>query len=265
MLLILFYGRRQWQPTQVLLPGKSHGRRNLVGCSPWGQEELDTTERLHFHFSLPCTGEGNGNPLQCSCLQNPRDGGAWWASVYGVAQSRTRLKWLSSSILFYAFQIVPFLCQHVIWNQNWFIRETLHKVLAVYETFRDVCLAETWVVITVTAICMELLLCSRYDMKALHPLTLLILTPTFGLGTLSELVSESRSIAQSYLTLCNPMDCSRPGSSVHGILQTRRVEWVTIPFYRGSSQPRGRTQVFHFAGRFLTIWSTREAQEYWSG
>jgi len=56
-----------------------------------------TTERLHFHFSLSCTGEGNGNPLQCSCLENPRDGGAWWAAVYGVAQSRTRLKWLSSS------------------------------------------------------------------------------------------------------------------------------------------------------------------------
>ena len=56
------------------------------------REELDTTERLHFHFSLLCIGEGNGNPLQCSCLENPRDGGAWWAAVYGVAQSRTRLK-----------------------------------------------------------------------------------------------------------------------------------------------------------------------------
>ena len=55
------------------------------------------TERLHFHFSLSCIGEGNGNPLQCSCLENPRDGGAWWAAVYGVAQSRTWLKWLSSS------------------------------------------------------------------------------------------------------------------------------------------------------------------------
>ena len=54
------------------------------------------TERLHFHFSLSCIGEGNGNPLQCSCLENPRDGGAWWAAVYGVAQSRTRLKRLSS-------------------------------------------------------------------------------------------------------------------------------------------------------------------------
>ena len=70
---------------------------SLVGCSPWGLEESDMTERLHFHFSLSCIGEANGNPLHCSCLENPRDGGAWWAAVYGVAQSRTRLKWLSSS------------------------------------------------------------------------------------------------------------------------------------------------------------------------
>ena len=89
--------RRQWHPTPVLLPGKSHGRRSLVGCSPWGLEESDTTERLHFHSSLSCIGEGNGNPLQCSCLENPRNGGAWWAAVYGVAQSQTRLKRLSSS------------------------------------------------------------------------------------------------------------------------------------------------------------------------
>ena len=84
--------RRQWQPTPVLLPGKSHGRRSLVGCSPWGREESDITERLHSHFSFSCIGEVNGNPLQCSCLENPRDGGA-----YGVVQSRTRPKRLCSS------------------------------------------------------------------------------------------------------------------------------------------------------------------------
>ena len=93
----LLHRRRQWQPTPVLLPRKSHGRRSLVGCSPRGHEESDMTERLHFHFSLSCIGEGNGNPLQCSCLENSRDRGAWGAAVYGVAQSRTRLKWLSSS------------------------------------------------------------------------------------------------------------------------------------------------------------------------
>ena len=89
--------RRQWHPTPVLWPGKSHGWRSLVGCSPWGHWGSDTTERLHFHFSLSCVEEGNGNPLQCSCLENPRDGGAWWAAVYGVAQSWTRLNGLSSS------------------------------------------------------------------------------------------------------------------------------------------------------------------------
>ena len=86
-------------PTPVLLPGKSHGWRSLVGCSPWSCEESDTTERLDFHFSLSCLGEGNGNPLQCSCLESPRDGGAWWAAVSGVAQSRTRLKRLSSNVV----------------------------------------------------------------------------------------------------------------------------------------------------------------------
>ena len=90
--------RRQWHPTPVLLPGRSHGWRSLVGCSPWGLEESDTTERLHFHFSLSCIGEGNGNPLQCSCLENPRDGGAWWAAIYGVTHSWTRLKQLSSRL-----------------------------------------------------------------------------------------------------------------------------------------------------------------------
>ena len=83
-------------PTSVLLPGKPHGWRSLEGRSPCGHEESDTTQRLHFDFSLSCTSEGNGNPLQCSCLENPRDGGAWWVAIYGVTQSRTRLKWLSS-------------------------------------------------------------------------------------------------------------------------------------------------------------------------
>ena len=70
---------------------------SLAGCRLWGCMELDTTERLHFHFSLSCIGEGNGNPLQCSCLENPRHGGACQAAVYGVAQSWTRLRRLSSS------------------------------------------------------------------------------------------------------------------------------------------------------------------------
>ena len=116
--------RRRWHPTPVLLPGKSHGQRSLVGWSPWGRWESDTTERFHFHFSLSCIGEGNGNPLQCSCLDNPRDGGAWWAAVYGVAQSQTRLKRLSSS----SSIVVVFQCRRpgfsplvgrIPWRRKW--------------------------------------------------------------------------------------------------------------------------------------------------
>ena len=71
-----------------------------MGHRPLGHKELDTTEQLHVHFSLSCIGEGNGNPLQYSSLENLRDRGAWWAAVYGVAQSRTRLKRLSSSSMY---------------------------------------------------------------------------------------------------------------------------------------------------------------------
>ena len=95
-LFTFMHWRRKWHPTPVFLPWKSHGRRSLESCSPWGSWGSDTTERLHFHFSLSCIREGNGNPLQCSCLENPRDGGTWWPAVSGVAQSWTWLKWLSS-------------------------------------------------------------------------------------------------------------------------------------------------------------------------
>ena len=88
--------RRQWRPTPVLLPGKSHGQRNLVGCSPWGRwvrHDWATSLSLFtfMHWRRKC------NPLQCSCLENHRDGGAGWAAIYGVTQSQTRLKQLSSS------------------------------------------------------------------------------------------------------------------------------------------------------------------------
>ena len=98
--------RRQWHPTPILLPGKSHGQRRLVGYNLWSREESDTTEWLHFHFLLSCIGEGNGHPLQCSCLENPMDREAWWAAVHGVAQSWTQLKWLSSSIYYYCYAII---------------------------------------------------------------------------------------------------------------------------------------------------------------
>ena len=125
--------RRQWHPTPVLLPGKSHGWRNLEGCSPRGRWGSDTTEWLHFHFSLSCIGEGNGDPLQCSCLENPRDRGAWWAAVYGVAQSQTQLKRLSSSssyiILYYKESTI--ICLSIwIWIDIWVV--SLIIILCIY-------------------------------------------------------------------------------------------------------------------------------------
>ena len=77
--------------------GVGDGQGGLARCSPWDRKESGVTERLPFHSSLSCIGEGNGNPLQCSCLENPRDGGTWWAAVYGITQSWTRLTRLSSS------------------------------------------------------------------------------------------------------------------------------------------------------------------------
>ena len=84
-------------PYSSTLAWKIPWTRSLEGCSPSGRWGSDMTERLHFHFSLSCIGEGHGNPLQYSYLENPRDRGAWWAAVYGVTQSRTWLKWLSNS------------------------------------------------------------------------------------------------------------------------------------------------------------------------
>ena len=124
--------RRKWQPTPVFLPGESCGQRSLVGCRLWGYTESDTTEQLHFHFSLSCIGEGNGNPLQCSCLETPRDGGAWWAAVHGVSQSRTWLKRLSS-ILHREKEMAThsgILAWRILWTEEpgWLLSMGLHRV-----------------------------------------------------------------------------------------------------------------------------------------
>ena len=185
--------RRQWQPTPVLLPGKSHGRSSLVGCSPWGCEESDTTEQLHFHFSLACVGEGNDNPLQCSCLENPRDGGAWWAAISGVAQSRTQLKRLSSnsnsqnkiSIKLSGLLLVFIgkgTKQLYVWFCLWFRKYVRCQIfLFWYLDTSHLCIS----VVLVTQLCPA---------------------------------------------LCVPMDHSPPVSSVYGILQARALQWVTISF-----------------------------------
>ena len=75
-----------------------------MGCCPWGRYKSDMTEQIHFHFSLSCIGGGNGNPLQNSCLENPRDRGAWWTAVYGVAQSRTQLSDFTFTFHFHALE-----------------------------------------------------------------------------------------------------------------------------------------------------------------
>ena len=105
--------RKQWHPTPVPLPRKSHGWRSLVGCSPWALEESDMTEWLLLLFPLSWIGEGNGNPLQCSCLENPRDRGAWWAAIYGVTQSWTLLKRLSSLVCKVTCSILSYLINNL--------------------------------------------------------------------------------------------------------------------------------------------------------
>ena len=87
-------------PTPVFLPGESHGQRSLVGCSPRGRKESDTTEQLHYKLKE----EGNGTPLQYSCLENPMDGGAWWAAVHGVTKSQTRLSDFTFTFHFHALE-----------------------------------------------------------------------------------------------------------------------------------------------------------------
>ena len=94
---ICFYSEKAMAPHFNTLAWKIPWTVEPGRLQSMGSLESDTTERLHFHFSLSCIGEGKGNPLQCSCLENPREWGAWWAAIYGVSQSRTWLKRLSSS------------------------------------------------------------------------------------------------------------------------------------------------------------------------
>ena len=169
--------RRQWHPTPVLLPGKSRGWRSLVGCSPWCRKESDMTEWLHFHFSLLCIGDGNGNPLQRSCLENPRDGEPAWLPSMGP-----------------------------------------HRV------------GHDWSDIAAAA---------AADYVHVHAQSL-----------------------QSYLTLCDPMDSSLPGSSVHEILQATILEWVAMPSSKGSSWTWHWTCISCIAGGFLTHWTTWKSHVY---
>ena len=172
-----------------------------MGCSPWGREESDTTERLHFHFSLACIGEGNGNPLQCSCLESPRDGGAWWAAVYGVAQSRTRLSDAAAAAYLCQCRFVslspsflPSLCPQVC---------SLHLQLHRWQPTR---LPRPWDSPGKNAGvgCHFLLQCMQ--------------------------VKSESEVTQLGLTLSDRMDCSLPGPSICGIVQARILEWGATAF-----------------------------------
>ena len=102
-------------PHSSTLAWKNPMDRGAWWAAVHGVAKLDMTEQLQFPFSLSCIGEGNGNPLQCSCLENPRDGGAWWATVHGVAQSRTRMKRLSSSS---SESMMVFHCGFYFWRTS---------------------------------------------------------------------------------------------------------------------------------------------------
>ena len=125
------FAPRQWHPTPVLLPGEFHGWRSLVGCSPWGRWGSDTTERLHFHFSLSWIGEGNGNPLQYSCLESSMDSGAWQATVHGVAKSWT---WLTLTSIYLSICIISSL----------FIYPSRTRRLFLYLGYCKQCCSEHW-------------------------------------------------------------------------------------------------------------------------
>ena len=155
------------------------------------------TERLHVHFSLSCIGEGNGNPLQCSCLENPRDGGAWWPAIYGVTQSWTRLKQLtSSSSSSSKYKYNYYLYMFIIW--------------------------------------------------------------IYGINLKNFMFN---SVAQSWLTLCDPMDCSTPGLPVHHQLlkltQTH-VHWVSDTIHPSGVPLSFCLQSFQHQGLFQWVNSSHE-------
>ena len=165
------------------------------------------TERLHFDFSLPCIGEGNGNPLKCSCLENPRDGGAWWTAVYEVAQSWTLLKGLNSSR-----------------SNEVKYRDFYFQKAKTYRIYVHGCL--------VASVMSDPMDCSPPGFSVHGILQARILEWVAISSSISYLCVFAK-LLQLCPTLCNPMDHSPPGFSVHGILQARIL--VAMPSSRESS------------------------------
>ena len=200
----------------------------LAWKTPWMEEPggLQSTGSLRvghdratsLHFSLACILEGNGNPLQCSSLENPRDGEAWWAAVYGVAQSRTRLKWLSSSSSSFKCIVIKYSKNLVNTIPKWHESKDYKNSYRIFQSF----------------------------------------SALFIHAAAAAELPQSDSVQ-----LCDAMDCSPPGSSVHGILQASILEWVAIQSSRGSSQSRDRTQVSCLAGKFFTTESPKKPIYSW--
>ena len=179
--------------------------------------------------------EGNGTPLQYSCLENSMEGGDWWAAVRGVAKSWTWPSHFTFTVHFHTLE-----------------KETgTHSSALAWRVpgtgepgglpSMGSCRVGHW-----------------SDLAAAAAVSLQFAGAPLPLA--QNKVKESE-VAQSCPTLCDSVDCSPPGSSVHGILQARVLEWVAIAFSRGSSRPRDWTQVSRIAGRCFTIWATREAQK----
>ena len=169
----------------------------MDGGAWWAAVYGVATEQLHFHFLLSRIGEGNGNPLQCSCLENPRDGGAWWAAVYGVAQSRTRLKRLSSSSSqLLVYMIFTSQCTSMLIHVQLFVTlwTLAHQVPVSMEFSRQ----EHWSGLPFPSPMRE---SEKWKWSC-------------------SVVSDSR----------DPMDWSLAGSSIHGIFQAKVLEWGAIAF-----------------------------------
>ena len=213
------------------------------------------TEWIHFHFSLSCAVEGNGNPLQCSCLENPRDGGAWWAAVCGVAQSRTRLKWLSSSrLVISSFPRSKRLLISWLQSPSAVILEPPKiKSVTVSTVSPSICHE----VMGPDVMILDFWNNHRSLQRRLYIQHTGVLFSTGRLNTPS-CDSVKVLVTQSFQLFVTPMDCSLLGSSVHGILQARILEWVAVPFSRGPSRPRDQTWVSCIASKFFTIWATSE-------
>ena len=197
-------------------------------------------------------GEGNGTPLQHSCLENPMDRGAWKAAVYGVIKSRTRLSHFTFTFRFHALEKEMATHSSVLARRIPGMGEPgglpsmgSHRVGHDWSNLAAAAAASVkWC---------DISLCFWLHFSNAQRKLLSIFACA---GRLHVCLHE---VAQLCPTLCDLIDCSPPGSAVCGILQARMLEWVAISFSKGSSRPRDWTQVSCIAGRCFNLWATREA------